>query len=297
VLVNGRVVCGIPFGKLDHSMKHQISSTGDLGSVHLYEGYSALQFKREGRILYVAIAHEKKKNAVDAGLHRDLARVFYEINLDTAADVVVLTGTGRWFCAGGDMTWFQELVDEKVRWRHMVVEAKKILNGLLELEKPIIAKINGAAAGLGASIALLCDIVYASDTASIGDPHVKMGLVAGDGGAVIWPHLIGINRAKEMLLTGRMLPATEAHAIGLINHVVSPKDLDVAVDTAARELAAGATLAIRWTKTVLNLELRRINAAISDSALAYETLTNDSADHQEAVNAFVQKRAARFTGA
>ena len=126
------------------------------------------------------------------------------------ADVVVLTGHGRWFCAGGEMSWFQDLINHKEKWRSMIVEAKKILNGLLELEKPIIAKVNGAAAGLGASIALLCDMAYASEDAVIGDPHVKMGLVAGDGGAVIWPHLVGLNKAKEMLLTGRMLPASEA---------------------------------------------------------------------------------------
>lgn len=262
----------------------------------MYEGYSVLKFSRDGRILTVTIADEANRNAVGSQLHTELAKVFYDINIDTKTDVVILTGTGRWFCAGGDMSWFQNLIDEKEKWRRMIVEAKKILNGLLELEKPIIAKVNGAAAGLGASIGLLCDIVYASDSAVIGDPHVKMGLVAGDGGAIIWPHLVGINKAKEMLLTGRMLSALQAHEMGLINHVVSADDLDGVVQKAAEELAGAATLAVRWTKTILNLELRRINAAVTDAALAYETLTNGSSDHQEAVHAFVQKRSARFTG-
>lgn len=261
-----------------------------------YRGYSSLSFRREGRILYITIDYEAKRNAVDGLLHQELSRVFYDVNRDGSSDVVVLQGRGRWFCAGGDMKWFQDLIDDKTRWRDMIVEAKKIINGLLELEKPIIAKVNGAAAGLGASIALLCDIVYMCDTAQIGDPHVRMGLVAGDGGAIIWPYLVGMNRAKEMLLTGRMLSAEEARQLGLVNHVVPANELDDAVDKAARELAGGATLAIRWTKTILNLELRRINAAITDAALAYESLTNDSHDHQEAVAAFVEKRPPRFAG-
>jgi len=261
-----------------------------------YSGYSRLKFHRNDRVLYVNIDSPTSKNAVDDPLHTELARVFYEVNQDPMADVIVLSGTGKWFCAGGEMSWFQELIDEKDKWRSMVVDAKRIMNGLLELEKPIIAKVNGPAAGLGASIALLCDLVYADKNVLIGDPHVKMGLVAGDGGAIIWPYLVGLNKAKEMLLTGRMLSATEAHDLGLVNHVVEPDELDAVVDEMANELAAGATLAIRWTKTVMNLELRRINSAISDAALAYETLTNESQDHQEAVNAFVERRAPVFVG-
>src|SRR5690554_4588912 len=141
-------------------------------NANMYAGYSVLKFNRAGRILTVTISDEANRNAISTRLHGELARVFYDINVDADTDVVVLTGSGRWFCAGGDMSWFQDLIDEKSRWRQMIVEAKKILNGLLELEKPIIAKVNGAAAGLGASVGLLCDIVYASDTAVIGDPHV-----------------------------------------------------------------------------------------------------------------------------
>jgi len=280
-----------PMLKMESSHSEHLPSAAD----H-YRGYSTIDFQYRGRVLYVKIAHEENKNAVDTPLHRDLARVFHDINLDANADVVVLTGSGRWFCAGGQMDWFQGLIDDRKKWREMIVEAKKIINGLLELEKPIIAKINGAAAGLGASIALLCDMAYISENAAIGDPHVKMGLVAGDGGAVIWPLLIGTNRAKELLFTGRMMSAQDAYRLGLVNHVVAAHELDAVVDSMANKLASGATLAIRWTKVVMNLELRRISAAITDAALAYETLTNDSADHQEAVKAFIEKRTPVFTG-
>ncbi|RJG04474.1 enoyl-CoA hydratase/isomerase family protein [Noviherbaspirillum sedimenti] len=264
--------------------------------MNFYTGYRSLSFQQEGRILKVIINTAEKKNAVDDNLHQDLARVFYDINSDPDTDIVILTGIDRWFCAGGDMTWFQELIDEPHRWNEMIVEAKRIINGLLELEKPIIARINGAAAGLGASLALMCDIIVADESALIGDPHVRMGLVAGDGGAVIWPQLVGFAKAKEMLLTGRMLTAKDAAGMGLINYAVPANALDDKVNALARELAEGATMAIRWTKTVMNLELRRISGLLTDAALAYETVTNASKDHQEAVRAFVAKRKPNFEG-
>ena len=262
-----------------------------------FAGYRALAFERRERVLTVRIDQPRTRNAVDATLHHELGRVFFEVNDDPDSDVVVLTGTGGRFCAGGEYGWFQEMIDRPDMWiRQVVPTAKRIVSGLLELEKPILCKLNGAAAGLGASIALLCDIVIASETAVIGDPHVKAGLVAGDGGAIIWPQLVGINRAKEMLLTGAMLTAERAAAWGLVNHVVPAADLDARVDAMADELADGATQAIRWTKTVMNLELRRIHAALTDAALGYETITNASADHQEAVRALKEKRPPVFTG-
>ena len=261
-----------------------------------YSGYGSLAFRREACILTIVINAPEKRNAVDDSLHADLARVFYEVNADPTVDVVILTGTGRWFCAGGDMTWFQQLIDTPAKWNAMVIEARKIINSLLELEKPIIARVNGAAAGLGASIALLCDMVVADEDALIGDPHVKMGLVAGDGGAVIWPQLVGFAKAKEMLLTGRMLTGREAQQMGLVNYAVPADSLDTKVNALAAELAGGAPLAIRWTKTVMNLELRRIATLLTDAALAYETVTNSSADHQEAVNAFIHRRPPQFVG-
>lgn len=263
-----------------------------------FSSYPSFRFSRRGRILTVSIASPNGRNSVDAQLHDDLARVFYELNDDPDSDVIVLTGTDRWFCAGGDMNWFQEMIDRPDRWRTEVLPtAKRIIGGLLELEKPIVCRLNGAAAGLGASVALLCDIIVAAEGVVIGDPHVKVGLVAGDGGAIIWPQLIGFARAKEFLMTGEMLTAERAAGMGLINYVVPADALDAKVDGLADALADGATLAIRWTKTVVNMELRRIHAALTDAALGYETLTNGSADHQEAIDAFREKRAPKFTGA
>ncbi len=260
-------------------------------------GYEALRFSRRGRIDTVHIDQPSTRNAVNDTLHHEFARVFYELNDDPESDVVVLTGTGKLFCAGGEYSWFQDMIDRPDLWlKDVVPKAKRIISGLLELEKPIICRLNGAAAGLGASVALLCDIIIAADGAIIGDPHVKAGLVAGDGGVIIWPQLIGFARAKEMLLTGRTLTAERAAAMGLINQVVPFDELDAKVDALADELVSGATMAIRWTKTVMNLELRRIHVALTDAALGFETVTNSSADHQEAVHAFKAKRKPEFKG-
>ena len=259
------------------------------------DSYKFLAFERRGRILRVTI-NRPKLNLVEDELHDDLARVFADLNTDEGSDVIVLTGAGGAFCAGGEARWMQSMIDEPEKFRSVGVAAKRIVFGLLDLEKPIICRLNGAAAGLGATIALMCDIIIASENAVIGDPHVKMGFVAGDGGAVIWPQLIGFARAKEFLLTGEMVTAQRAERIGLINHVVAAGDLDAKVDEVAGALAAGATLAVRWTKTVMNIPLRRLAHELMDAAIAYEMSSNVSADHQEAVTAFMQKRPPVFVG-
>ncbi|HDY84040.1 MAG TPA: enoyl-CoA hydratase/isomerase family protein, partial [Halieaceae bacterium] len=165
-----------------------------------------------------------------------------------------------------------------------------------EMEKPIVCRLNGAAAGLGASIALLCDVIIADEKALIGDPHVKVGLVAGDGGAVIWPQLIGFARAKEMLLTGDMLRASEAVAMGLINHAVPAEELDAKVDEIVGKITGNPRWAVRWTKTAVNLVLRDVANKVMDTAIAYEISSNSTRDRQEAVTAFVEKRAPNYTG-
>ena len=261
-----------------------------------FAGYRTLAFERRGRVLWVTLNRPEVLNAIDEAMHDDLARIFPELNDDPESDVVILTGAGRAFSAGGDARWLQAMIDEPRRFRAIAPAAKRIVFSLLELEKPIICRLNGAAAGLGATIALLCDVVIASDTATIGDPHVRMGLVAGDGGAVIWPQLVGFARAKELLMTGEMLTAERAERLGLVNYVVPAAELDAKVNEMADRLAQGAPLAIRWTKTVANIPLRRLAHDLMDASVAYEMVTNLSADHREAVSAFREKRKPTFRG-
>lgn len=260
------------------------------------KSYTTIKFGRRGRVLTATLTRPEAGNAVNAAMHEELSRLFYDLNEDSDSDVLVLTGEGKAFCAGGDLIWLQEAIDDQGVFLRMSGEAKRIVFGQLEVEKPLICRLNGAATGLGASLALFCDVIIASGTAVIGDPHVSVGLVAGDGGCIIWPQLVGYARAKEYLLTGKLAKAEEAERIGLINRVVAPEQLDEAVREFADQLANGATKAIRWTKVTTNAALKALAHQIFDIGLAYENLSNATADHQEAVTAFRERRKPKFTG-
>lgn len=252
--------------------------------------YQTIALSRKGRLLTITLNRPDTLNAVNREMHEELADVFNFAALDEHSDVVVLTGAGRAFSAGGDLEHISrnaanpELFDAEVRL------AKRIVFALLDLDKPLICRMNGHAVGLGATLALLSDVIFASESAKIGDPHVAIGLVAGDGGAAIWPQLIGFGRAKEYLLTGELLTARQAAEIGLVNHCVPAAELDVAVEAFCQRLLNGSRNAIRWTKVLINLELKRVATAVMDAGIAYEAVTVRSADHREGVQALLEKR-------
>lgn len=259
--------------------------------------YQHIRFERRERILTATIDREVARNAVNGTLHEELSRLFLDLEADELSDVLVLTGQGeRAFCAGGDLAWLQTAIDDPAIFERTAIEGKAILFRQLELTKPIIARVNGAAVGLGATLALFCDLIVASHSAIFADPHVSVGLVAGDGGAIIWPQLIGYARAKHYLLTGDSLTAQQAEQIGLINQAVPDAELDATVYGLAQRLAGGALKAIRWTKIATNLPLKQLAHQIFDTAVAYEMLSNRTADHREAVTAFRERRKPVFTG-
>ena len=192
-----------------------------------FSDYRAIEFHREGRVLHATFNRPDTLNAFNEELEADVARLFVEVATDEATAVLVLTGAGRAFSAGGDFEQMQRAIDDPDLFLKGVSTGKRMLFSLLDCPKPVIAKVNGAAMGLGATIALFCDIIIAAEHAKIGDPHVKAGYVAGDGGAVIWPQLIGFARAKEYLMTGDALTGEEAARIGLINKAVSAANLEI----------------------------------------------------------------------
>lgn len=260
------------------------------------EAYSRFVFERDGRILRAFIASDHPVNGVDGPMHDELARVFTDLQRDEGSDIIVLSAKGRAFCAGGDFDWFDEQIADPAKFRAIAWDAKRIVTSLLEMEKPILCRLNGAAAGLGATIALLCDVIIADEKAVIGDPHVKVGLVAGDGGALIWPQLIGYAKAKELLMTGDLLSAREAQALGLINYAVPVAELDAKVDEIIAKLQANPRWAVRWTKTVANIPLRALAAQMMDASVGWESVSNIHKDRKEAVDAFREKRAPKLTG-
>jgi enoyl-CoA hydratase len=261
-----------------------------------YDNYNAITAQRRDRILTLTMNRSEQLNAINEELHEELSRIFYDVAGDEETDVVVLTGAGDAFCAGGDLDWIDEMHGDARAFARTVWEGKRIVNSLLDIEQPVIARLPGHAIGLGCTLALFCDIIYAADTAKIGDPHVSVGLVAGDGGAVIWPQLIGYPRAKEYLMTGDLLTANRAAEIGLINHAVPADQLDDAVDAMAERLAGGATNAIRWTKAAVNLGLKQVANAVLDTAFNFEAMSQMTEDHKIATQAFLNKEKPKFTG-
>ena len=260
------------------------------------EPFEGIRFERLGAVLRVTIANPRSQlNTVDGAMHAELVRLFRELRQESEARAVVLTGSGRAFSAGGDFGWFKEIagaeaIDQVRR------DGKQIIWDLLDVEVPIVAAVNGPAVGLGASIALLCDVIFMADTATIADPHVRVGIVAGDGGAVAWPLAVGPARAKEYLLTGDPVTAVEAERIGLVNRVLPAERLQEEALAFAQRLAEGAPLALRHTKVAVNKLVKDALNTAFDYSTAAETLTMASEDFQEAVRALHEKRPPQFKG-
>lgn len=252
--------------------------------------------ERRGRVLYLTLNRPEVLNAADATMQRELATVFRDIAHDPDTHVVVITGAGNAFSAGGDVETMLDKIENPAAWQRTVEDAREITFGLIDLDRPVIAKVRGPAVGLGATLALLADIVICAPNAKIGDPHVRMGLVAGDGGALLWPMLIGRHRAMEYLLTGELLTAEQAERAGLCNRVVDDADLDEYVRDLAERLANAPTVAIRGTKRAVNLALRQAADAVQEAHFGMETLSHYSHDRREAATAFIERREPVFRG-
>ena len=265
-----------------------------------YSRYSTITVEKAGKVATITLNRPEKLNAVNDVMHNELEELFGSINRDDEVNAIIITGAGRAFCAGGDISGFNSASDSPASPPLAPVTftrgPRRLILNLLEVEVPIISAINGPAVGVGATIALLGDVVFAAENARIADTHTLVGLVAGDGGAVIWPLLVGVNRAKEYLMTGDFIDAREAERIGLVNHVVPQDELMPAAQAMAERLANGATWAIRWTKAAVNKVIRERMNLILDSSLAYEAISSTTEDTREATQAFMEKRTPQFKG-
>jgi enoyl-CoA hydratase len=260
------------------------------------EHFESLRIARDGDVMVVTIDRKGDElNRVDGVLHDDLRRLFPRLQTERDARAIVLTAAGRAFSAGGDFAWFPEL-QVPGRMELLRLDAKQLIWDLLDVHLPIVCALEGPAVGLGASIALLCDAVFMAESATIADPHVRVAIVAGDGGTVAWPAAMGPMRAKRYLLTGDPVTATEAERLGLITEVVPDGEADRAALAFARRLAAGAPLAVQYTKQAVNQSLKQALATSFDLATALEIVTFSSADHTEALAAMREKRVPRFDG-
>lgn len=259
-----------------------------------YSRYKSIAFENRNGVGIATLNRPDHMNSFTHEMHVEFEDLMFDIGEDKEVKAVVLTGAGRAFCAGGDLS---EMKKPETRNAARVMDgSRRLPHAILSVKQPIICAVNGHAVGIGATIALFSDVVFMAETAKIGDPHVKVGLVAGDGGAVIWPLLININRAKELLLTGDLVDGAEAYRIGLANKVMpADKVLPAAIEL-AEKLARGPSLAIQWTKLSINRMLRQATESVLDASLALEGITIASRDHAEGIASFLEKRAPRFEG-
>lgn len=251
--------------------------------------YDHIETDLDSGVLTLRLNRPERLNSVNRGLHNELSRVFTDASLDRACELIVLTGNGRAFCAGGDLEFLSLCINDSSVFDEVAYEGKKIIYSMLDCEKPIIGRINGHAAGLGATLALFCDITFVADHARISDPHVRVGLTAGDGGALIWPQLIGYARAKELLMTGNAVSASDAAAMGLINHAVPAAELDARVQAFVVQLQEGHKAAISSTKASINVGLRQLAHAVLETSTALERISNRSPEHRATVQAMLRK--------
>lgn len=260
------------------------------------QSYQRIKLDRQGAVLTITLSNPGSRNSVDGIMHMELPRAFREAAADASIGAIVLTGDpeGGAFCAGGDLPWTELLRGSGNDYARVLREGADIVRAMVDAPQPIISMVNGAAVGLGATLALLADISFADEDAVIADKHVSIGVSAGDGGSVIWPLLIGPNRAKEYLMTGDPISGARAAEIGLVNHAVSAKLLQERVYALAERLANGPRLAIEMTKRSVNLYVNMILNQVLDASLALEGLTFRTDNHVEAVRAFLAKEKPQF---
>jgi enoyl-CoA hydratase len=265
-----------------------------------YNEFTTLQIQQDGRLLIVTLNRPESLNAVGGGMHEHLEDLWAEVRRDSSVGAVLLRGSGRAFCAGGDVKGMaasatsEHSVAESTA--NMLIRAKTLITNMLEVQQPIVAAVHGYAMGLGATIALCSDVVIAAEDAVLADTHVSIGIVAGDGGAVIWPLLLPINTAKYYLMTGDRITGKDAERLGLVLRAVPAESLQAEAEAVARRLANGPSMAIRFTKTSVNKVLRERVNLLLDTSLILEGVTMYSEDHREATSAFVEKREPVYTG-
>jgi enoyl-CoA hydratase len=262
-----------------------------------YADYQHLVFERRPHgVVLITINRPEVLNATNDRLHWELTQVWLTLDADEGARVAVVTGAGRAFSAGGDLDMVDANARDPKRLARTLREASDIVYNMINLDKPVISAINGVAVGAGLVVALLSDISIMSETARITDGHTRLGVVAGDHAAILWPLLCGMAKAKYYLLTCDVIDGKEAERIGLVSlslpaAEVLPRALDV-----ADKLATGAQQAIRWTKRSLNNWLR-MAGPIFDQSVALEMLTFMDEDVREGARAIREKRAPRFPSA
>jgi enoyl-CoA hydratase len=260
-----------------------------------YAAFPNLTFERPDPRVLKIVLEGPNLNAVSGEVHRELADVWLAVDRDPETNVVLLTGAGKAFSAGGSFELLDGITrDYAVRTRVMR-EARDIVLNVVNCSKPIVSAIHGPAVGAGLVAALLADVSICGKRARIIDGHTRLGVAAGDHAAMCWPLLCGMAKAKYYLLTCEPLSGEEAERIGLVSLCVEDDEVQAKALEVARNLAYGAQSAIRWTKHTLNHWYRQMGPAF-DASLAYEFYGFGGPDAAEGLASHREKRAPNFEG-
>lgn len=238
-----------------------------------------IDVRSDGTVRIITLNQSETLNAFTEDLHEQFVSVWADVEADEACRAVVLTGAGRTFSAGGSYEDFEGRRVDQARRRRSLRLARRLADEMIEVAVPVVAAVNGPAVGLGCTVATLCDIVFMADDAFMADTHVSVALVAGDGGAVTWPAHTSLLRAKQYLLTGDRLSASEAVEIGLANFAVPGDQLLAEATAFAQRLAAQPPQAVQETKAILNQHLRANAVRALGYGLATESQSHDTPDY------------------
>jgi len=262
-----------------------------------YREYRHLAFDpKPSGVLLITINRPEVLNATNERLHWELTQVWLTVDADPAVRVALVTGAGRAFSAGGDLGMVEATAGNPTAIARSLREAGDLVYNMINLEKPVVSAINGVAVGAGLVVALLADVSIAAEDARLTDGHTRLGVVAGDHAAIIWPLLCGMAKARYYLLTSDFLDGREAERIGLVSLCVpAARLMDTAWDVATR-LARGSQPSIRWTKRALNNWLRQAGP-IFDQSLALEMLSFMNPDVLEGARAIRERREPLFPSA
>ncbi len=259
--------------------------------------WTALQLTITGRVAEVRLSRPEVMNRVDMLLHRELTDVLHLLAADEQVLAVVLCSTGRVFSAGGDTSVMLEAAASITHRLTLLDEGRQLFRAFADFPKPLVVALAGNAYGLGSSLILTADAIVSSPAVEFSDPHVQMGLVAGDGGTVAWPSAMGMVRAKRHLLTGDPMTAAEAYRMGIVTDLVDqPEQVLAAAHAVAQKMASLPPLAVQLTKRALNkVMMARVDEAL-DLSMYLEGVTFGSEDLLEAVAAFKEKRKGVWKG-
>ncbi|MDV9171506.1 enoyl-CoA hydratase/isomerase family protein [Streptomyces sp. W16] len=251
-----------------------------------------------GQVAYVTLNRPEALNAITPGQRELLIELLTQASASPGVRAVVLTGTGRGFCAGADLR-AGSATGERVAGdvaRTIRLGAQRLIAAVLDCEKPVIAAVNGTAAGLGAHLALACDLLLAAESAKFIEVFVRRGLVPDGGGAYLLPRLIGPQRAKELMFFGDTVTAADAERLGLVNRVVPDGELEKTAREWAQRLATGPTRAIALTKQLVNASLDSDRTTAFAAEAAAQEINMTTEDAREGVASFVERRSAEYRG-